>query len=414
MVGAGLAGLSCARNLYKADIPFVLLEKSEHVGGRVWTDRVKGFLLDRGFQVVMTAYPELEQQLDLVGLDLGHFYPGAFVRYRGKMRTVADPFRRFNAVFPTLFAPVGSLFDKMRVGRMRWRLNSLSLEQIWREPEMTAIEALRTRYGFSERILQRFLRPFLGGALGDPELTQSSSRMLEFIFRCFAHGEIGLPAQGMASLPRQLASQLPNGSIHFRANVVELGERWVRLENGTTINGSAVVVATDGPTAAHLVSDESLLAPVEMLGHSCVYFSAEHPPLTEPIVVLNGEGERDGPVNMLCVPSQVQPSYAPKERSLVACVTLGIPELEEEPLVRAVREQMTRWFGTRVESWEHLRSYRISHALPKLPSMEPPQRPVQLRPGLFACGDHRDNGSIDGALASGRRCAEAVQQELQE
>jgi hypothetical protein len=123
--------------------------------------------------------------------------------------------------------------------------------------------------------------------------------------------------------------------------------------------------------------------------------------------VLDGEG--DGPVNNLCVPSAVAPTYAPAGASLVSAAVLG-RHADEAALVAAVRSQLERWFGAAVRSWRHLRTYRIVHAQPCQPPgrLEPPERPVRVCPGLYAAGDHLDNASINGALVSGRRAADAL------
>ena len=122
------------------------------------------------------------------------------------------------------------------------------------------------------------------------------------------------------------------------------------------------------------------------------------------------DGERGGPVNNLCVPSDVAPSYAPPGAALVSATVLGIPQADDASLRRAVIGQLRDWFGAQVDDWRHLRTYRIPYALPALTTeaFTGPERPVRLRPGLFVCGDHRDTPSIQGAMVSGRRAAAAV------
>ncbi|MGI9176122.1 MAG: FAD-dependent oxidoreductase, partial [Rhodothermales bacterium] len=176
IVGAGLAGLNCARHLHRRGIPFQLLEASDGVGGRVRTDRVDGFLLDRGFQVLLTAYPETRAALDYSALDLRPFYDGALIRTGGRFHRLADPLRRPLDAPATLLAPVGSLLDKLKVGWLRWNVLRGSVEDVFRRPEVTTLDALRHRWGFSEEMIDAFFRPFLGGILLDRDL-QASSRM---------------------------------------------------------------------------------------------------------------------------------------------------------------------------------------------------------------------------------------------
>lgn len=58
VVGAGLSGLAAARKLGDAGVPVRILEASDGVGGRVRSDVLDGFILDRGFQVFIEGYPE--------------------------------------------------------------------------------------------------------------------------------------------------------------------------------------------------------------------------------------------------------------------------------------------------------------------------------------------------------------------
>jgi phytoene dehydrogenase-like protein len=402
IVGAGLAGLRCAGVLEEHGVPWLLLESQDGPGGRVRTDYVDGFQLDRGFQVLLTAYPEARRALDYDALHLRPFAPGALIRQpRGFIR-VSDPLRRPGATLSTLRAPIGSLGDKLRVARLRRRLRRLSLADIWRRPERTTREALAD-YGFSSAMVERFWRPLLAGTQLDPTLT-TSSRMFDFVFRMLADGDGALPAAGIQAVPDQLAADLPPGRIRYGTTVVAVDSGGVWLEDGELVRGQAVVVATDGPTANRLIP--AVPSPgSKRVG--CLYFAAERAPVDEPYVVLNGEGF--GVVSNLCVPSIVAPSYAPDGVSLVS-VTVLTPPAHPQVLEGAVRDQLRGWFGRRVDTWRLLRHYDIAHAQPEQrpPALASPQRPVEIDTGLFCCGDHRDNASIDGALSSGRRAANAL------
>jgi phytoene dehydrogenase-like protein len=403
IVGAGLAGLCCARRLHEEGIDCQILERSDGVGGRVRTDTVEGFQLDRGFQVLLTAYPEAKRVLDYRALNLQPFYPGALVRVGGRFHRVADPWRRPLDGLRSVFSPVGTLRDKYRVAQLRRRVRSGSLDALWQRPETSTREALETA-GFSNTMVDRFFRPFFGGVFLESEF-KTSSRMFEFVYRMFSLGDIALPAGGMGAIPAQLAAALPPQAIRLRTEVAAIETDTVTLTSGERLNAHAVVVATEGPVAAQLL--DRVLAPGSRRV-TCVYFSAESPPVTEPVLILNGEGR--GLVNNLCVPSVVATSYAPAGAALVSATVLGYPELREAALEQAVREQLTEWFGQTVQQWRHLRTYRIVHALPEQasPTVAVSDRSLRVRPGLYLCGDHLGHASIQGAMVSGRRAAEAI------
>ena len=404
VIGAGLAGLNCARHLYERGLDVHLLEASDRVGGRVRTDTVDGFRLDRGFQVLLTAYPETQRELDYGALDLHAFHDGALVRYNGRFHRVADPRRHPWDAPRTLLARVGTIADKLRVLRLRRTLARRSLPQIMEQEERTTLDALRTRWGFSPAMIDRFFRPFLGGIFFDRAL-QASSRMFEFVFKMFAEGRTVLPAGGIDRMPKQLRRDLPDEAVRLNAAAETVEGQSVTLRGGETLEASHVVVATEAPEANRLVGNVS---PTDGRSTTCLYFAAPQSPLDDPVLVLNGEGV--GPINNLAVPSDVAPGYAPDDRALVAAVVVGTPAETGAALRRSVREQLIDWFGLKAGGWAHLQTQHIPYALPEQapPFLSPPEKEVRRRPGLYVCGDHRRTASLNGALAAGRAAADAV------
>jgi phytoene dehydrogenase-like protein len=407
IVGAGLAGLCCARRLHEAGLRPLVLEAADGVGGRVRTDLVDGFRLDRGFQVFLTAYPEARRVLNYPDLDLRPFEPGALVRSGGAFHRLTDPWRQPLRGLRSAFSPVGSFRDKLRVARLRSRVLAGTLDDQFRVPEIPTLEALH-QAGFTASMIERFFRPFLGGIFLEPEL-QTSNRMFHFVFRMFSSGDACLPAGGMEAIPRQLAAGLPADATRFGARVAQVEAGSVRLESGEELRGRAVVVAGEAPSAAQLLGGA---VPADARSVTCLYFAADRPPVDEPILVLDGDGQ--GPVNNMCVPSAVAPGYAPAGRHLVSATVLGTPRGNDVWLQADVRNHLAGWFGPAVHRWDHLRTYRIAYALPSQvpPALDVPERPVRWGPGVYVCGDHRDTASIQGAMASGRRAADAVRDDL--
>lgn len=407
VIGGGLAGLACARSLVRAGHPVIVLESSDRAGGRVKTDRLDGFQLDHGFQVLLTAYPEAQQQLDYAALDLKAFAPGALVRIDDRFHKVVDPWRRPVEGVLSALSPVGSLADKARVGLLRQRILGSPLESLADHPEQRTIDLLHDA-GFSEAMVDRFFRPFFGGVLFDPGL-QTSSRAFEFIFRMFAAGDTAVPSGGMEAIPLQLAAALPAGTIRTGVRAASIADGAVMLTTGERIGAAAVVVATQGTEAVRLLGGS---APRPPRACTCVYFAAERAPIDEPLLVL--DGSRSGPVNNLAVLSAVAPSYAPAGAALVSTTRIGAADEADDVLVPMIRHQLTGWFGAQVSGWRHLRTYRIPEAQPDQtpPALDPLSRPVRIRAGLYVCGDHLETASIHGALRSGRRAAEACLSDL--
>lgn len=403
IVGAGLAGLRCAGLLSERGIEAEVIEASDGVGGRARTDEVDGFLLDRGFQVLLTAYPEARRALDYDSLGLGGFEPGAMIRMEGGFTHFSDPIRRPRTAPAALRSPVATLSDKLRLGWMRQELITGRPSRILSRRDRSACEALKDR-GFSDDVIKRFFRPFFGGVFIDPDL-ETSSRLMEIFFRCFSTGDAALPAAGMGAMAGQLAERLKPGTISLGRRVAEVRPGAVRLEDGDWQERPAVVVATEEREACRLLGTEP---PRVNRTTTCVYFDAPAAEIDGRLLVLAPPGE--GPVNELAIPSAVSPAYAPPGRSLVSVSAVG-DQARRDDLLEAVRAQLGGWFGRdTVDGWRHLATRRIDYALPDFGPgrFVPGGLPPKLDPGLFVCGDHRESPSIQGALVSGRKAADAV------
>ncbi|XP_028800852.1 15-cis-phytoene desaturase, chloroplastic/chromoplastic-like [Neltuma alba] len=415
VIGAGLAGLAAATHLNSHSIPFLLLDASDAVGGRVRTDSVDGFLLDRGFQIFITAYPEARKILNYESLDLQRFYSGARIFYNGEFHTVADPLRHFWDSARSLANPIGSVVDKLLIGATRVQVLTKSDEEILSADESTTIDLLK-QIGFSDSVIGRFFRPFFGGIFFDREL-ETTSRLFNFIFKCLALGDNTIPAKGISAIPEQLASRLPSGSILFNSKVTSINldeseSPSVTLQNGEVVRSElGVILAVEEPEAVKLLAGRGGPAPkTPVRSTACLYFKADRDqiPVKDPVLFLNGSGK--GIVNNMFFATNVAPSYGPPDKALISVTLIGSYEdVSDEDLAAQVVEELSSWFGEKtVRAWEHLRTYRVGFAQP---NQRPPtnlKKDQRIRSGLYICGDYVISATFDGALVSGRRAAEAL------
>jgi len=403
IIGGGLAGLSAANYLHQSNIDFQLLEASPSVGGRVQTDNVDGYLLDHGFQVLLTAYPEAQRLLDYDQLNLQRFLPGAsLLLENGKINRIGDPLRDFSSLVPTLTADVGSVFDKLKILRANLQLGRQSMDDIFNKKETTTAQALSNRYGFSPKMINHFFKPFFSGIFLEKDLT-TSSRMFDFVFKMFGEGHAAVPNGGMGQISQQLANNLPKGSMQTNAKVTKIDQQIVYLEDGSSYTAPHIILATN---ATQLVKEFTTVKP-NFQSTTHLHFIADAPPSPKPLIALNTKTMRLA--NNICCINNVAKGYATTDKSLVSISVVGDHKIPESKLAESIQKELTQWYAD-APSWQHLHTRKVRYALPNQSRITNAVNASQtlIRKGLYMAGDHLMNGSINAAMKSGRVVAEGI------
>lgn len=401
VVGAGVAGLTCARALAGRGLDVRVLEAGDTVGGRVRSERVDGYTLDRGFQLLNPAYPALRDVVDLDALALQPFAAGVAVRREAGLALLADPRRAPHLLGATLRS--GYVRPAELAALARWAAPALgSVAALESEPDTTLADSLATA-GVRGRIRHEVLEPFLAGVLADAD-GSTSAAFVRLVVRSFLRGTPALPADGIGALPAWLARGVAV-TTGTRVDAVEAvpGGQAVRV-GGTTVRARAVVVAAD-PVAAAGLTD---LPTPTMRGLTTTWWAAQDLARTDAVVV---DGRRRGPVVNAALISAVAPSYAPAGAQLVQA-TCVLPADGTTPAPDVVRRQAGEMLGGDPRGWTELARHDVRGALPATPPPLRVRQPVDLGDGRYVCGDHRDTPSLQGAVVSGRRTARAVAHRL--
>ena len=400
IIGAGIAGLSCANYLNNFGITPLVLEASDAVGGRVRTDRVDGYLLDRGFQILLTSYPEAQRLLNYNALNLKTFRSGALIRKDDDFSLIGNPFKEPSQLFRTLFSSVGSLGDKLKVLQLSNEVSKESTESIFDDSDTDTLTYLRN-YGWSEEMIQSFFKPFFGGVFLENDL-ETSGNFFRFVFKQFYTGEAAIPANGMQAIPEQMAAKLPAGTLRLNTKVAKIDGSNVYLADGQVLSAKTVVVATDAHQADILLGRKQ---DREYNVTTCTYFAANRSPLKEKMLALNPN--RLSVVHNLCIPSDIAPAYAPAGKALISVSTQGLDLFDEKKLTEHIALELAVWFGEEVKTWQHLRTYHLPEALVKYPANAPTCN-LKTGPNLYECGDHVAYPSLNAAMATGRAVADMI------
>lgn len=403
MVGAGVAGLVCARRLSQVGLKVTVVDPQLTVGGRVQTDVVDGFRLDRGFQVYLTNYPACRVELDEGALDFRKFEPGCLVWDGKKQHEVHKD--AMIQMFVDRWIPFS---DMVKTVSMSMDLKEMSDQEIWGQEDQTIEAYLRGR-GFSEKYLDRFVRPFFGGVLLDSSLKDSVLPFL-YYWKMFEEGDTVIPARGMGEISQQIASGVPDDAWRMGQGVAEISREGgyvngVKLADGSVIEAQAVVVATDSRTASQLTG---LAGPKDFRVCTTVHFAADSSPVPDPVIVVNASGQ--GRVHHVAPMSKVSPALAPKGRHLVSATLLSNPVESDLNLAKSVQYELRDWFKqSNVAGWVPLAVHRVplgqmaqpvgfrDHLMPKNPET-----------GLFIAGEGTTYAGLDGAFRSGQDAATGI------
>jgi phytoene dehydrogenase-like protein len=419
VVGAGLAGLVAARRMAQAGADVLVLEENDEVGGRVRSHHEDGYTFDRGFQVLFTAYPAVQGELDLDALDLRYFSPGATIARPGSRSTFVDPLKRPGMLLTSLLNGDVSFLDKLRLLLLRRRLSGRDEEDIFGAPD-TSIRQYLDDHGFSRRFVENFAEPFYGGITLDRALG-SSSAVFEYTFRMLTEGDIAVPADGMGAIPQQLAesARAAGATVETGATVASVDGEGPTVETASeTFSPRAVVVATDPKEAGRLTGVET---PTETRGCITQHFAvARHRRLdTGDRILLNAEDE--GP-NTVAPMSTVAPEYAPDDRQLLSATFVGRTDAQgrsgaelfrqtDGDLAAEADDALRSWYPEhRFDALELLRTDRVEFAQFAQPPGFRDSLPDLGAPGgqVYLAGDYTRWSSIHGALYSGRNAAEVA------
>jgi protoporphyrinogen oxidase len=395
IIGAGVSGLVAAINLEKAGHKPIIYDKKDRVGGRVQTDYIDGEIFDKGFQVLLPNYPAVQKYLNLELLHLKYFSSGAFVFKKGYNGKLGNPNRDFDLLFPTLFSSLASFSDKLKILKLNRQLKKKSFEDIFASESLSTIDYLKN-YGFSEKVIDNFFRPFYAGIFLEDKL-KTSSRMFEFTFKLFSRTNAGIPEKGIQAIPNQLANQLKNTTFHFNVSIDQVVNKQITFSDGKKTEADFIIIATDPSSLIpNLNNQKSHWKKVDNL-----YFEVKNRVINLPMIGL--VAEKNALVNNFHYLK-----LASATRQILSVSVIKSHDFDDDELIEKVKKELNEICD--IEVVDLLKHYKITQALPDIMNVnyQIPHTETKLKDNIFLAGDVLSNGSLNAAMLNGESAAKAV------
>ena len=395
IVGGGIAGLQAAHILQNKGLDFILIEKSMSLGGRVQSEEFQGYILDHGFQVLQTAYPEVQRSLQISKWDLSYFQSGAYVLNEGKFKPFLNPLKSPLLFFKNIDSAGATIFDFLKLAWI-WLKTQGSISPINSDPETTS--ELISRYRFSEKFQCNFLRPFFAGIFLDDQLSPPAS-LLFYYMKQFLEGKAALPKNGIGDIALDLASRIPKEKIMTGVWVTEIKGKTLQLSNDETVHFDQLVLATDPKQACELLKID--FPPQAHFGSKTFYFSMDKK-LETPLPLIHLMPLHSSPLLHFSCLSQVNPALAPEGKHLMSATSLQMDLADKE-----VAEELARVLDLSPNDFIFLKSFSIPNSLYKLGCFQEICQKAE-KENIMLAGDYTIFPSLQAALSSGRKAAEKI------
>ena len=394
IIGGGLSGLSCAVRLEKEKRDYILVEKTNRIGGRVGSIYENGNIYDIGFQVFNTAYHNTLQLLDKKEINLRLFKPGSVVHDGSSFKLISDPLRDPKKLFVSLFSSLSSFEDKLRVLSLIFNLSNYDILKD-KSTDMATIDFLKKRK-FSAKFIELFFRPFFAGIFLEKDL-KTSSKFFKYVFSNFSKGLACLPQQGMQKIPDTIASNLNSDRIMLNQALEKIeNEKSLIFNNGLLIEANNIVL-TGG-------SHEKIgLNPIKYNSVENLYFISD-------IDINNGKYihlfPKDSIINNIAILNKISSNYC-KSNNLLSVSIIGSNSKNNFD-ISLIKKRLSNYFGGSESNYEYVKNFNIKNATIMQKNNFFKSNSQSYPKGLIIAGDHCFYGSIEGAVLSGIKASEKV------
>ena len=386
----------------------IFIEASDRVGGRMKTDKVDGYILNKGFHVFLTAYPYADDLLDYKSLNLKYFESGVLIMKEGRVKKMMDPFRHPFSILKSLFSHIGTWGDKINLMKRRMEAIHTTESQVFEKFEVKTSSILKKKK-YTNQIIKNFFQPLFSGIFLENDLN-TSRRIFDYTFKMIAEGKVALPAEGIEAIPRQLADSFDKESFIFNTSVVSFLDKKVTLDTNEKIDTDIFICATDHNSLYSKLKNETIKN--DHRSTTCLYFSSDTKPFAEPIVCINANDPKL--VTNVVILTNIHKGYAPAGKELISVSLNGLAKANDQLLEEEVKGELEIAFGKQVYTWKLIKIYRIEYALPNQDYVLGKRQlnEIKLGTSTYVCGDHLLYGSMNAAMKTGKMVAEVIHKDF--